>query len=68
MTLQPTKYQLTMLLFTKLPHPLHFTDSRGGKHFGRLQTIQREDGSGSSFNLTVSNEHGSDTFHVRTVD
>lgn len=66
-TRQITKMQLANLLFAeKLPQI-----QIDGK-FGYLQSIQREDGSGRSFNLTVRVQTALDTtnqvFHVRTTD
>lgn len=65
---QLTKYQLTQLLFTKSPDPIHFHDSQGQQYFGLLQSVQREDGTGSSFNVTIAGHGGTATFHLRTID
>lgn len=39
-------------------------DSSGRKHVGKIISIGHEDGSGRSFNVTISRE----CFHIRTVD
>jgi hypothetical protein len=47
----------------------HWYDSQGLYHCGLLLVLQREDGSGSSFNVTIQAEQGGyETFHLRTVD
>jgi hypothetical protein len=40
-------------------------DSNGRLHRGAISSIQLEDGSGSSFNITMTN---GDKFHLRTID
>jgi hypothetical protein len=47
--------------------PTRFADSNGVEYFGILQSIQREDGSGGSFNVTIANQSGYKTFHMRTI-
>lgn len=39
-------------------------DSNGKPHSGIISSIQHEDGSGKSFNISM----GNDTFHLRTID
>jgi hypothetical protein len=64
-----TKYQLIKLLFDSHGGQANwFTASNGKRYHGILQSIQREDGSGESFNLTVNSGGREFTFHVRTVD
>jgi len=68
-----TKWELFKTLGAEHPLPRLFTDADGGHHYGYLQSIEREDGSGHSFNVTI-NPDGDDrglspkTFHVRTSD
>jgi len=40
-------------------------DSNGKLHTGIISSIQHEDGSGSSFNITLEN---GEVFHLRTID
>lgn len=49
---------------------IRFADSSGKLHCGTLASVQREDGSGSSFNLTYYPKYGKGTVsaHVRTID
>ncbi len=63
-----SKWQLFSLLATADTLAGHFKASNGNVYFGLLQSVQREDGTGSSFNITVANQSGSVTFHVRTTD
>ena len=63
-----TKWQLYNLLSQTEPLPGYFVASDGNQYLGILQSVQREDGSGSSFNLTIANQSGTATFHIRTVD
>jgi hypothetical protein len=65
---QLTKFELALLLFTKAPNPIHLYDSKGQQYFGLVQSVQREDGTGSSFNVTIAGHGGTATFHVRTID
>jgi hypothetical protein len=73
LTKQMTKFQLFALLTADKTPAVTMPDGRPGI----LQAIQREDGSGKSFNLTV-NVGGAwvcgqmvtqyETLHVRTID
>lgn len=73
-----TKYQLMLALcgsngadVSRSPNYLSFTDSRGKGHCGLIQSVQREDGSGSSFNVSyrgLTNGAVCTTVHVRTID
>lgn len=64
-----TKYQIAELLFTPRAREVGITDSQGTTHHGYLSKVEREDGSGSSFNVTMRDEQGERcTFHVRTSD
>lgn len=68
-----TKWELFKALGAEYPLPRHFTDASGGRHCGYLQSVERENGSGHSFNVTI-NPDGNDrglspkTFYVRTSD
>ncbi len=64
-----TKLQLAGLLFYNGVVEVGITDSSGTTHNGILTKVQREDGSGSSFNVTMHDEQGERcTFHMRTDD
>lgn len=64
-----SKWQLFNLLAERMPEQPHsFYGSDGLVYRGWLQSIQREDGSGSSFNVTVADREGTYTFHLRTKD
>jgi hypothetical protein len=63
-----SKWQLFSLLADADARPRHFTATTGVQYFGLLQSVARESGSGSSFNVTVANQSGSITFHLRTID
>ncbi len=59
----PTKYQLTNALFSG--GPLKTTNA----NFKIVNGVQREDGSGKSFNVTGVDQGGRTvTVHVRTLD
>ncbi len=60
-----SKFDLARCLFGQYPLRHEFTDSQGKTHIGTLATVQREDGSGHSFNVTLDDGN---TFHMRTVD
>lgn len=66
--MQLTKWQLLSLLTTCRGAATVLIDSHGARHSGILQSVQREDGSGRSFNVTLSTARGNVTIHVRTVD
>ncbi len=53
---------LAIVFFERLPITL--LDSSGNTHAGVILSLQHEDGSGRSFNVTLD----SNTFHVRTID
>jgi hypothetical protein len=66
-----TKFQLFMALTTKGAATISFPDHFGVT--GILQSVQREDGSGSSFNVTIlrvtpSGRNVRETYYVRTID
>jgi hypothetical protein len=64
-----SKWQLASLLFTAQAKQVGICDTYGTTHCGFLSKIEREDGSGSSFNVTIRDEQGErKTFHVRTSD
>jgi hypothetical protein len=68
-----TKWELFKALGAEHPLPRHFTDASGSRHYGYLRSIEREDGSGHSFNVTINPEEidrgfSPKTFHVRTSD
>lgn len=63
-----TKWELFKALAGEHPLPRHFTDASGNRHFGILQSIEREDGSGHSFNVRIANQSGQTTIHLRTND
>ena len=63
-----TKWLLTLCLYGEDVMPQSFTASDGQRYFGILQSVQREDGSGHSFNITIANQSSTATFHVRTTD
>ncbi len=63
-----TKWELFSLLAESDAPARHVTDSNGNVIFGLLLGVSREDDSGSSFNVTVANQSGNTTFHVRTID
>jgi hypothetical protein len=63
-----TKWLLSKTLFGNDPMPQHFVASDGAHYFGILQSIEREDGSGQSFNVRIANQSGNTTFHVKTED
>lgn len=49
-----TKFELACRLFNRGTTQYDWQDSNGRKYVGQLDSIQREDGSGSSFNVTIS--------------
>lgn len=49
-----TKFQLASLLFAKTPTTQTIIDNNGCKWTGIVSSIQREDGSGRSFNVTMN--------------
>ena len=59
---QVTKFQLASLMFVA-----DAECSCQGVH-GYLESMEREDGGGSSFNITLATMQGSKTFYVRTID
>ena len=67
-----TKFALAVLLFDPSQEEQYatITDSQGIKHTGTIQGVMREDGSGSSFNVTMREMKTgfNTTFHVRTID
>ena len=63
-----TKWELFKALAGEHALPRHFTTPDGCKVFGALQAIEREDGSGKSFNCRIANQSGKITINVRTVD
>lgn len=67
--LPATKLYLFAYLALDGSYEVELVDSQGKHHLGTVQSIQREDGSGSSFNVTMS-KYGvtSETIHIRTID
>lgn len=64
-----TKNRLSSMLFGKMDDAQFFTSSSGKHYVGYLISVQKEDGSGSSFNITINGcDNKSYTFHIRTVD
>ena len=63
-----TKWELFKMLGGEHPLPRHFTDASGNLHFGILQSIEREDRSGQSFNVRIANQSGETTIHLNTCD
>lgn len=65
-----TKMQLMAMLFANEFQAHEWRRASGHIVYGQLQSIQREDGSGSSFNVTIWNQEtcSSETLHVRTID
>lgn len=71
-----TKYQLMSALFSGLPCSV--TSSSGLKLYGVVQMVEREDGSGKSFNVRIYNPNwvndkyeplaSTRMIHVRTID
>ena len=59
-------------LLTRNPNynpPTSFIDSSGRLHVGCLLSIEREDGSGRSFNLTIATQQNDkETFHLRFIE
>lgn len=67
-----TKFHLASLLFmSRYPanHATTIVASNGEHYTGFLCAIEREDGSGQSFNVTFRTPRGDRiTIHVRTID
>jgi hypothetical protein len=64
-TARMTVYQLTQVLAARANHQVALPDGRRGY----LRSIEREDGSGRSFNLYVNVGNGkTESIHVRTID
>jgi hypothetical protein len=63
-----TKWQLFKALAGEYSSPRLFIDSNGIRHFGILQSIEREDGSGHSFNVRIADQSRQTTIHIRTID
>ena len=63
-----TKWELFKMLGGEHPLPRHFTDNNGQTYYGTLQAMEREDGSGHSFNVRIANQSGQTTIHLRTND
>lgn len=65
--LNVTKFQIMCWLFAhnQLEATIGLKDGRKGI----VQSVEREDGSGYNFNITVSfPNHTTETFYVRTID
>ncbi len=63
------KWDLFRFLGGEYPLPVRFLDARGQEHIGLVQSVEREDGSGHSFNVRIGTENGNnETFHFRTTD
>jgi hypothetical protein len=63
-----TKWTLMFRMFHPNKGPWDWQDSNGKHHSGHMQSIQNEDGSGSSFNVTISDKGNQTTIHLRTID
>ena len=63
-----TKWDLFRYLAGEYPLPVGLSDGAGVVHVGTLEAVEREDGSGRSFNVRIRNENGHETFHLRTQD
>jgi len=65
-----TKWELFKGLAAEHPLPRHFTDANGFRHYGTVAAVEREDGSGHSFNVRINPDKGDKpvTFHLRTAD
>lgn len=67
-----SKFQLMQLLFSAENEAVNFPIREGGitRYIkGYISQIQREDGSGRSFNITIRTpELTTHTFHLRTID
>lgn len=64
-----TKFQLFNLLAAEYTMIHDFVSSGQFHYRGILRSIEREDGSGSSFNVTIDTGNGNGaTFHIRTID
>lgn len=64
-----TKFNLMRLLFSNGAIAWKFTSSGGTVYRGYLLSVQREDGSGSSFNVEiVDGDYKHHIFHLRTID
>lgn len=61
-----SKFRLFSLLGSRQDYPVCFLDSKKIAHMGYLQSVQKEDGSGNSFNVTIYNSSTCqiDTFHM----
>lgn len=65
-----TKWYLFMCFTAKGSSISNIVDSQNVKHTGIITTIEREDGSGRSFNVTMleAGKYQPVKFHVRTID
>jgi len=65
-----TKWELFKALAAEHPLPRHYIDGAGAEHYGTLESIERKDGSGHSFNVRIllDREGKPETFHIRTTD
>lgn len=65
-----TKWELFRWLAGEYPLPRHWKDSSGADHYGTITAVEREDGRGHSFNVTIRPAEGGnpETFHLRTSD
>lgn len=63
-----TRYQLMSIMFSNTGHECLFRDSQGKEYMGYLMSMEREDGSGRCFNLTIRTKQGEMTIFVRTQD
>ena len=63
-----TKWDLFRYLGGEYALPVTLFDGCGDAHVGTLESVEREDGSGHSFNVRIRNDRGQETFHFRTQD
>jgi hypothetical protein len=63
-----TKWELFQALAAEHPMPSRLTDASGRQYVGILRSIEREDGSGRSFNVRIATQSGNTTLHIRTTD
>ena len=67
-SLKVTKLDLFWMLGIAQPMPRHFVASDGTEYYGILQSIERGNGSGHSFNVKIANQSGEATFNILTGD
>lgn len=64
-----TKFTLMEYLFSAMSFPRTWKASNGKEYYGRLLAVTREDGSGRSFILLITDENNvKHSIHIRTID